>query len=118
MVIRFRSALREPALEGALAARSERDRAGAPVPARPAESEDAIEDRRAERTPEVVAAFAPVEAEAADRAPRLGEQLEIHAELFEESFTLGGDERAVASGEDVARAQLIEEPYAAVSREM
>src|SRR5688500_17774822 len=81
----------EALAECARAVGREGDGARTELAPRPAQREDPIEDRSAEGSAEMVSALAPVEADAADGAPRLRQAIEIDAEVGEEGFSIGRD---------------------------
>ena len=103
-VARDRCSGRQGGAQRLLAARREDDDARILRPLRPAQCEETVEQGRAERAAEVMAALAPVEARAAERAPPLRGQRRVDAERGEAGGAGVGEEQAAgALGEPAAR---------------
>src|SRR5258706_15266210 len=98
---------REP-IERALPCASEEHRSPEGLSLRPAEREHARKNGRAERSGEVRAPFAPIEARAAERTSRERERIEVEPEPCEEPRAGRRYAVAVAPDEDLALTEALE----------
>src|SRR5581483_9167598 len=109
---------REELSQCTFAVRRKRNRAAHAIAPRPAQREDAIENRSAERTSEMMPPLAPVETCARERSSRIRQFFNVDSHANEERFSFRGQRAAIAAGEKLRRAQPVEQPHTALARKV